>query len=452
MDLTIIPWISQSSRCGYSLPEKHRSPASKLSMVAVFTLILSACGGDDFILVEPTSVTDNSIDSGDAVVERTGTRTARNLDPQSDAATESQVIDSFNDLSLQLLREQSESVPGVNTVNSGYSLAVAMAMLQRGAANDDLNVLQQVLGVSAIDEAALYSAINAIDLKLESRTNDGLELQSANKLFVQPGFPLETDFLDVMTSEFGAPISEARFQQAPQEVRQAINQWASENTNDLIPELLAEPLDTSTVLALLNATMLDASWRQVFTDFPDHQFTNADGQVQEVAAFRGADDFRFLKTDDALSVSIEYQGSEISLMMIVPNDIETFAANLTAADISQRHTDSRLSFLALTVPNWTIDSSIDFTELPMTNSLVGRALNMSRMTSSANCCEIGSFQQKAVIEVDKDGTRAAAVTTAGVFTRSLQIPEIVSIDKPFLYFIRDEPTGLILFSGRVLSL
>ena len=340
MDLTAIPLRSSSTPGRYSAAEKPLLTFAKPAMVAALALILAACGGGDTV-----STPDGS---SDAVVQRFGTRTVRNLNPQSDVATESQVIDSFNNLSLQLLREQAESESGANTVNSGYSLAIALSMLQRGTANDDFNVIQQLLGVSAIEDAALYPAINAIDLQLESRSNDGLELKSANQLFVRPGFALETDFMDVMTSEFDAPISDAKFQEAPEDVRQAINEWASENTNDLIPEVLAQPLPGNTVLALLNATLLDASWRQTFNDAPNHQFTNINGEVQTVAGFTGTDNYQFLETDDALSVSIGYQGSEVSLMIIVPNDIETYRASLTEAQISQRHNDSASSYLHLT--------------------------------------------------------------------------------------------------------
>jgi len=84
--------------------------------------------------------------------------------------------------------------------------------------------------------------------------------------------------------------------------------------------------------------------------------------------------------------------------------------------------------------------------------LAGRELNLTRMTSSDNCCELTLFKQLAVIEVDKDGTRAAAVTSIGIGTTAVRIPELVDIDQPFLYFVRDEPTGLILFCGQVLSL
>lgn len=176
------------------------------------------------------------------------------------------------------------------------------------------------------------------------------------------------------------------------------------------------------------------------------------GWLANVAAFTGTADYQFLETDDAVSVSIQYQGSEVSLMIVVPDDIETYTANLTAAEISQRHADPSFNYLDLTVPNWNIESTIDFTVLPMTSSLIGRELNMTRMTTDAECCEISSFKQQAVIEVDKDGTRAAAVTIIGVSPTSVRIAETLNIDQPFLYFIRDEPTGLILFSGSVLSL
>lgn len=450
------PQPGQSVIGGNCFSKKPPLTIGKLSLIAGLVIILGACDGDGTI-----SLADNNVDeaitedntASDAVVPRFGTRTTRNLTPESDANTESEVINGFNDLSLQLLREQRESEPGENTVNSGYSLAVALAMLQRGTANGDFNQIQQLLGVSAINETALYSAMNAIDLNLESRSNDGLELKSANQLFVKPGFTLDTDFMDVMTSEFDAPISDAKFQQAPDAVREAINEWASENTNDLIPELLQQPLPTSTVLAILNATLLDAKWNQEFTDVPNHQFTNIDGETQSVAGFGGTDNFRFLETDDAMSVSIDYMGSDVSMMIIVPNDIETYIASLTTAEISQRHTDASNSYLALTVPNWEITSNIEFTSLPMTEGLVDRMLNLTRMAPAGDCCEITSFKQQAIIEVDKDGTRAAAVTSISVGTTSVGIlPVPVKIDQPFLYFIRDEPTGLVLFSGQVLGL
>ena len=447
MSLYALPRGFRSVRRSNTYPEKIIRMGFSLVIAAG---MLAACGGNDD---NPASTHENTPDTNNAVVQRFGTRTVRDLTPQTDTQTQRQVVDSFNDLSLQLLREQADSEPGVNTINSGYSLAIATAMLQRATANGDFNFIQQLLGVSAISEDALYNAINAIDLDLESRSNDGLELRSANQLFVKPGFDLETGFLDIMTSQFDAPVSDAKFATDPEAVRQAINEWASENTNDLIPQLLSQPLPTNTVLALLNATLLDARWRQEFTDVSNLEFTASDGRVQSVAGFSGVYNYQFLDTDNALSVTLPYQGSEISLTIIEPEDIETYTANLTAATVSQRHADAETTYLALRVPNWSTDSSIDFTTLPMTSSLAGRVLNMTRMSSDPDCCVITQFKQKAIIEVDKDGTRAAAVTSIGVGTTSVQPdPVVVNIDRPFIFLIRDEPTGLILFSGRVLSL
>ena len=150
MSLSTILLQRFRSTCGLVLfPDQAIRTTCKLATVTGFTLVLAACGGDS-----TSSITENnnanSNPSSDAVVQRFGTRTVRELNPQSNADTESQVIDGFNNLSLQLLREQSESEPGENTVNSGYSLAVALSMLQRGAANSDFNLMQQLLGVSAI--------------------------------------------------------------------------------------------------------------------------------------------------------------------------------------------------------------------------------------------------------------------------------------------------------------
>lgn len=445
--------------CTYSissafLPDRLTTYPAKLYRIAFSLMIaasvLAACGGDNGGSV---SETENNLNSNGAVVQRFGTRTVRDLNPQSDAQTQSQVVEGFNNLSLQLLREHSDAASGANTINSGFSLAIAAAMLQRGTANGDFNFLQQLLGVSAIDEDALYSAINAIELDLESRSNVGLDLRSANQLFVKPGFNLETGFMDVMTAQFDAPISDAQFETEPEAVRDAINEWAAENTNDLIPELLSSPLATNTILALLNATLLDAKWQDEFTDFSNLEFTAVDGSVQSVEGFSGDHNFQFLETDDALSVSLPYQGSQVSLMIIQPDDIETYSANLTADTVSQRHADAASTYLALRVPNWSTESTINFTSLPMTRDLTGRPLDMTRMSPDPSCCELSEFKQQAIIEVDKDGTRAAAVTIIGVGTTSVQrTPRVININQPFLFLIRDEPTGLILFSGRVLAL
>ncbi len=407
--------------------------------------VLMACGGNN----ETTSASAFSNSDG-AVVQKFGNSTKRNASPQSDTNTQTRVIESFNDLSLQLLRQQGDAEPGVNTISSGFSLAIAMSMLQRATAAGDFDLIQQLLGVSDITEDAFYNAVNAIDLDLQSRNNDGLELRSANQLFVKPGFELDTGFMDVLTEQFNAPIAEAQFAAQPEAVRLTVNEWAAENTNNLIPELLSQPLDVDTVVALLNATLLDAKWRQEFTDVDNLEFTTNDGRVQSVAGFYGVNGYEYLDTDDALSVSIQYEGSKVSLMIIVPEDIETYTANLTASGVSLRHNNAMSRTLALTIPNWKTKSSIDFTTLPMTSNLAGRAMNMTRMTSNPDCCVIADFKQEAIIEVDKDGTRAAAVTVIGAVATS--VPPTVNIDQPFIFMIRDEPTGLILFSGRVLSL
>ncbi len=407
--------------------------------------MLGACSGNN----DGNSSTAFGNSNG-AVEQRFGILTVRDSNPQTDTDTQSQVVESFNNLSLQLLREQGNAEPGENTINSGFGLAIAMSMLQRATANGDFNFIQQLLSVSNINEEALYRAINAIDLDLGSRSNEGLELRSANQLFVKPGFELEADFLDVMTGQFDAPIADAQFATQPEAVRLAINDWASENTNSLIPELLSQPLPTETVLTLLNATLLDAKWSKEFRDTDNIQFTTSDGRVQSVAGFYGTHNYEFLETDDALSVSIQYEGSEVSLMMIVPQDIETYTANLTSGTVSQLHANAQSAILLLRVPNWSTASSIDFTTLPMTESLTGRPVNMTRMSSNPDCCVLSTFKQEAIIEVDKDGTRAAAVTIIGITPTSA--PPVVTIDRPFIFLIRDEPTGLILFSGRVVSL
>ena len=448
--MKLVNYLRSTGGTAVSDTGPFRSLTTVLGVLS-FSMLLAGCDSDGGTSLSDEITDQIQTDTEQAVVQRFGLSVSRDTNPQSDEATRTEVIDSFNNLSLQLLREHGDAQPEANTINSGYSLAIAMSMLQRASAGVDFTLIQQILGVSAIEEVDFYTAVNAIDLDIESRSNDGLDLRSANSLFIKPDFPLETEFLDVMTTQFDAPVFEADFEAEPVAVKEAINDWASDNTNGLIPNLLSQPLPANSVLALLNATLLDAKWEDEYTDVNDFEFTTADGGVLSVPGFRGESSHQYLRTEEALSVSIEYEGSDVSLMIIMPEDIETYTANLTASKIAQRHADSQSVYMALTVPNWTTKSSIDFSQLPMTSGLAGRALDMSRLSQSGNCCEINTFKQEAMIEVDKDGTRAAAVTIIGVGTTAVRIPEVVNIDQPFLFFVRDEPTDLILFSGSVLN-
>lgn len=416
--------------------------------------LLSACNSSD----DTVSASDSSVfDRSQNTTTLYGSVRERNITPNVEPHQLAAVIDGINRLSLDMYLEHGALTPGENTTGSGYSLAVALGMLNRAGAESTTQIIQRLLGLENLPESALYPALNQIDLTLASRNNDKLEWRSANQALVAEGYQYNPLFLDTLTGHFGAPLVEADFFGSGEAVKEDINQWASDATDQMIPQLLDEPLHGLTRLVLLNAVVLDALWEHEYQEHQEHQFVNLDNTSSTVVGFGGQAEHAVLIEESLKALELPYGGGELALLVVQPEDFSSYEPRFDLSELGRITAALATQQVALTAPNWKIDSKIDFEKLAMTQGLAGEGvrLDLSRLLQESGLeppldLEITPFFQKAVIEVDKDGTRAAAVTLIGGVDES--VPLSVKIEKPFLYFIRDIETGLVLFAGRVLSL
>ncbi|MFK7857447.1 MAG: serpin family protein [Granulosicoccus sp.] len=386
------------------------------------------------------------LESSDSVIERFGTLTARNTAPDVEASSQADVVRAINNFSLDLHRTVVATAPTSGSVESGYSAAVALSLTYAGTAGNTQSALANMLGVDAINESVLHPAINALGLALNSRGNEDLVLHTANQVFVRPGLALQDDYLDIATGDYGAPVIEADFAGANEEVTRVINAWVAEQTDNFIPKIV-DSFPSSTVFALLNTIFLDAAWQDEYEAVGLREFIALDGSTMSVESFSGRSQLPVLRTDDLLGLEIPYGGGEISMLILMPDSLETFEPTLNASAVENlvnSMTDTDVNF---TVPNWEDEADLDLAELLAPLGFPENPWNFGRMIEGGASLEVLA-KQRARIEVDENGTRAAAVTAvAGIESQ----PEFVSIDRPFVYLIRDRVTGLILFTGRVVS-
>ncbi len=383
---------------------------------------------------------------------RFGTVRERQVDVHADGRTSTAAIAGMNQFAVDVFNAVAATEPA-NVVIGPYSIANALGMVYGGARGA---TAAEMAGVLHSDAPAddWHEGINAYDLTLDARTTGSpTEWVTADKVWAQRGLPLRDEYLDLLTGVYGSALAEADFAGDPDAERAVINEWVSAVTHDRITELFpAGTISAETVLALVNAVALDAPWEFPFdpaltTDQPFHR---ADGSSVSVPTMHYAEYLPSLWTEDLQAVEIPYSGGTLSMIVIVPTDLAGFESTMTAAtldDIVGRITDGGIH---LSLPKWSGSTHVGLNDilsgLGMASAFTPAA-DFSGMTGAAGLF-LGTVEHEAFVEVDEAGTRAAAATGGAMLASH---GPTITVDRPFLYLIRDMGAGTTLFIGHMLD-
>jgi serpin B len=362
------------------------------------------------------------------------------------------------DLYRQLARDRQ------NLVFSPYSAEIALAMARAGAAGVTATQMDSVLRSALVGD--LDVGLGALDHELTRRAGQysygsgfvPLELGMANRLWAQDGLQVGAPFLDRLSTHYDAGIGVVDYIRAREVAREAINDWVSERTHARIPELIAPGvLNELTRLVLTNAIYLKAMWERPFskqatTLAPFHRLDGTDSQSRQMASFAS---YRWGRGPGYQAVSLPYVGG-LSMVVVVPDagGFASFESGLegqrfdqlvdglayTAVDLRIPRFEFRTAS-ALTVPLGRLGMPIAFTESADFSGI-----------SPREPLHIQAVIQEAFISVDENGTEATAATAAiGGATGGPSEWVTLTIDRPFLFLIRDDATAATLFMGRVLD-
>ena len=370
----------------------------------------------------------------------------------SDEAVE-RLVQGTNEFAVEFFRAVAD--PAQNTVIGNYSLSTALLLAMAGTAGDTTAAFARLLGVEDVDSHELHPAANVVDLALESRSGEGVTLLTANSLFVQDGLELRREYLDIAAGSYGAPTRTVDFRRRGEEAATAVNEWVSDNTEGFI-ERITDGFSEDTVVALANAMYLKARWAAEFERLEAlRPFTLADGTTVDAAYMEHTDSLPLLRGPDVVAVELPYEGEELSLVVVQPTDLAAFEKHMSAERLNEIAQSLRVRDMDFKVPVWSAKTDVDALG-PLHGLGLPRAYDFSTMIDPAALARIGGrdltideILHTARIEVDEEGTTAAAATVIGISTKSIQEVEIVTIDSPFLYFIRDRVTDAILFIGHV---
>lgn len=417
-----------------------------LLVVAAITLTLSACAG------QPVSADVAMSDK------------PRDTSPAVDKADMEALVRGNNAFAFNLYHRLA---PGnENLFFSPYSISEALAMTYAGARGDTEKAMAKALNFT-LPQERLHPAFNSLDLQLKQRgqgakgkDGKGFRVNVVNALWGQKGFNFLSAFLDTLAQNYGAGLRLVDFINQTEQARLTINNWVSEQTegriNDLIP---TGALNQMTRLVLTNAIYFNAAWQYPFDKnaTADAPFRLLDGRDVTVPMMRQTRSFNYTEGTEYQAVELPYDGRELSMVILLPRSgqFRAFEKRLDAEVVQSIIGQMAHREVALTMPKFTYESSFSLrgalTDLGMGVAFDPTAADFSGMDGRRDLF-IQDALHKAFVAVDEAGTEAAAATAVIIGLTSVPQPPVeMKVDRPFIFLIRDIPTGSIIFVGRVLN-
>jgi serpin B len=285
-------------------------------------------------------------------------------------------------------------------------------------------------------------------------------LNIVNAIWGQKDFKFSSEYLDLLAQNYGAGLRILDFIKAAEPSHQTINQWVSDQTEARIKDLLPKgSIDEYTRLVLTNAIYFNAAWRSQFEKdaTTDGKFTLIDGSQVTASLMHQTESFGYSEGDNYQAVQLPYDGNELSMVVILPklDQFKAFETGISGEKITQIIKSLQGAEVELTLPKFKIESEFGLNkalkDLGMKDAFDPGKADFSGMDGNKDLY-ISDVVHKAWVTLDEAGTEAAAAT--GVVMRTTSMPlEIkeMKIDHPFIFLIRDNQTGTVLFIGRVMN-
>lgn len=387
----------------------------------------------------------------------------RDLNPSVDPTDLQALVTGNNNFAFDLYRTVIADKDG-NLFYSPHSITMAIAMAWGGARSTTESEMQAGMHYT-LGQDGTHPAMNALDLALATRGQgahgaDGREfrLNVLNATWGQKDYPFSDKYLDLLAVNYGAGVHTLDFETEPEPSRVQINDWVAEATEDRIEDLIPEGAITPlTRLVLTNAIYFNAGWKDPFSvdATAPGTFHRADGSTSTVDMMTNDATYGYASESGVEVVEMPYDGEELSMVLLVPDagTFEDFEASLSGDQVAGWLGDLQYGEILLTLPKFKYS-----TELPLKRTLIEMnmptpfdeiAADFSGINNGFEQLYISDVLHQAFISVNEYGTEAAAATAVIVGTTSL--PPVVTVDRPFVYLVRDNETGAILFVGRVVD-
>lgn len=395
-----------------------------------------------------------TVETGDEIKSTLSRDTA----PQLNAGELQTLVNGNIDFALDFYRQVRDSEK--NIFFSPHSISIALAMAYAGAGGGTETQMAGALHFN-LSQDRLHPAFNALDLELgkrgEGSEGEEFKLHICNAAWGQKDFSFLQSYLDVLALNYGAGLRLLDFMADPEGSRLTINNWVSRQTEQRIKDLLPPgTISDMTRLVLTNAIYFKAQWLYVFDkkSTAEAPFHTLDGGTVSVPMMHRDTQFAYTAVGGLYqAVELPYKGEEVSMVVILPaaGRFEAFEASLDAAVLQQILAGLSELHLSLSMPrfefNWGESLVNILKSLGMTDAFDTSRADFSGIDGRFDLY-ISEVVHKSFVSVDEEGTEAAAAT--GVVIDLEAAPTVsMTVNRPFIFLIRDRATNAILFLGRV---
>ncbi len=361
---------------------------------------------------------------------------------------------------FDLFHELAGQQPSTNIFFSPCSVMLCLAMLYDGARGETRTGMAKALEFAGLDSAGVENAVGQLTSVLQAH-DSGVQLLIANSLWCNRSVQVDPAYTARANKIYDAEVREIDF--AAADAAASINAWVSETTSSMIPRIVGS-LHPDTVMVALNAIYFKGLWKKPFLRrvTSDEPFTTGSGETKTLPRMRQGGTFRYFEQPEFQAVILPYQGLRIAMYLFLPARksslrelCDSLSAGLWEAWTNQFAEVPGSVQLPRFKMSYRAELQPALVDLGMGLAFDPGHADFGGIRSGPPPVWIGEVLHRAVAEVNEEGTEAAAATV-GVMGSALrpQRPEPyfeMIIDRPFLFLIRDETTGNILFVGSVVD-
>lgn len=336
---------------------------------------------------------------------------------------------------------------GKTTLVSPLSVLTALALVQNGAQGNTLAQLEQALG--GLDRDTLNAYMRAYcDFLTESD-----ELKIANSVWTDSSAEAKRDFLQKAVDSYSAQIFSALL--SSKKTVSSINSWVKKNTDGMIPKII-ENADRDAVMMLINAVAFEAKWETPYTndDIEKLEFNSYSGKSKKTE-FMCSTESVYLSDSDAVGFMKPYKNGRFAFAALLPNEdvnIDDYIASLSGEKLMKIFSSAKKNEeVDVKMPKFKAEYSTQLIDtlkkMGIEDAFDRKSADFSSLIDKNDGAYIGTVMHKTFIEVDQEGTRAAAATLVGISKMSMPAINPVCLNRPFVYMIVDTETNLPLFIG-----
>lgn len=361
-----------------------------------------------------------------------------------------EIVSANNNFGFNLLQKLVDKNMSENIFMSPVSLAMALSMTYNGASGDTQEAMARVLELQGMSLEEVNQASAALMERLKNLGED-IRLDMANSLWAREGEEFRADFLKRNEEFYGAEIGTLDF--TDPRALSIIDAWVKEKTGGKIEEIVEE-IPGGIILYLINAVYFKGAWAVKFDRqyTQERDFTLLDGSKKKVPMMMtGSKEFKHLKGDNFDAVGLPYGDGSVSMYIFVPHresSLKEFCGELTAGNWNDWMSRFQQSEITVVMPRFNLEYEIVLNDalanLGMGAAFDSNAADFSRMCSGK--VWIDEVKQKTYLEVNEEGTEAAAATAV-----SIKKGPGIYVDRPFFCAIRDNDTGAMLFMGSIVE-